>query len=326
MKKICIVGAGAIGGFLGIRLARQGHLVSALARNETLSSINQHGWRLRSADGEETADVNASDRAGQLGVQDIVIIAVKGPALHTIAAVVAPLIGPHTLIVPAMNGVPWWFCHGLPGFSEPLACIDREGSIARAIPTAQVIGCVVHASVATVAPGVVQHRMGKGLIIGEPAGGLSPRVAELATLFAQAGFDVTASADIRYDIWYKLWGNMTMNPISAMTGATGDKILSDELVRNFCSAVMHEAAAIGKGIGCHVQQDPEERHAITAKLGAFKTSMLQDAEAGRPIELDAIVAAVYEIGQRLELGAPYIAALLGLTRLFGRTHGLYPLA
>jgi len=324
MKKICIVGAGAVGGFLGTRLALQGHRVSALARGATLSSLLQHGWRLRSAVGEETAPVTAAEQASELGVQDIVIIAVKGQTLPHIATVIAPLIGPQTLVVPAMNGVPWWFCNNLPGFETALASVDQLGSIARAIPYEQVIGCVVHFSASAVAPGVTQHKMGQGLIFGEPVGGNSERVESLAALFAGAGFECSTSTDIRYDIWYKLWGNMTMNPISAMTGATGDRMLADPLVRQFCAAVMQEAAAIGSRIGCHVSQTPEQRFAVTAKLGAFKTSMLQDVEAGRAIELDAIVGAVHEIGNRLGMDSPHIAALMGLTRLFGRTHGLYP--
>ena len=146
----------------------------------------------------------------------------------------------------------------------------------------------------------------------------------MADLLAHAGFDVTHSANVRYDIWYKLWGNMTMNPVSALTGATIDRVLADKLVRDFCSAAMLEAAAIGDRIGCKVEQTPEDRHAVTAKLGAFKSSMLQDVEAGRPIELDAIVGAVQEMGQRLGQTMPNINALLGLARLFGRVHGLYP--
>jgi len=323
MKKICIVGAGAVGGFLGTRLAAQGHQVSALARGDNLSALVQHGWRLRTAAGEETAPAIASDRADQLGVQDIVIITVKAPALPAVADVIAPLIGPHTLVVPAMNGVPWWFCKNLPGFEAPLSCIDKDGRVARAIPYEQLLGCVVHFSVSTAAPGVTVHKMGQGLIFGEPAGGASARVENLAALFAGAGFDVTTSADIRYDIWYKLWGNMTMNPISALTGATGDRILADPLVRAFCCAAMEEASAIGRGIGCHVQQSPEQRLAVAAKLGAFKTSMLQDVESGRPIELDALVGAVAEIGQRLGLASPNIDALMGLGRLFGQARGLY---
>jgi 2-dehydropantoate 2-reductase len=187
-----------------------------------------------------------------------------------------------------------------------------------------VVGCVVHASTSTPEPGVVLHRMGDGLIIGEPRGGRSERVQAVADLLAHAGFNVTHSADVRHDIWYKLWGNLTMNPVSALTGATIDRLLADPLVRGFCSAAMREAAAIGERIGCAISQSPEDRHAVTARLGAFKTSMLQDVEAGRAIELDAIVGAVHEIGQRLEMPMPSISALLGLTRLFGRVQGLYP--
>jgi 2-dehydropantoate 2-reductase len=166
--------------------------------------------------------------------------------------------------------------------------------------------------------------MGHGLIIGEPGGGESARVARLAGLLGQAGFEVTVSPQIRHDVWYKLWGNLTMNPVSALTGATMDRVLDDPLVRDFCSAAMREAAAIGERIGCPLAQSPEDRHAVTRKLGAFKTSMLQDVEAGRPIELDGIVSAVHEIGRRVGVATPNIDALLGLTRLFGRVHGIYP--
>ena len=189
---------------------------------------------------------------------------------------------------------------------------------------AQIVGCVVHASTSTPEPGLVQHKMGHGLIVGEPAGGKSERVQRVADLLAHAGFDTTHSPDVRYDIWYKLWGNMTMNPVSAITGATIDRVLGDPLVRAFCSAAMGEAAAVGERIGCGIAQSAEDRHAITAKLGAFKTSILQDVDAGRAIELDAIVGAVREIGERLGVATPNIDALLGLTRLFGRVHGLYP--
>jgi 2-dehydropantoate 2-reductase len=182
----------------------------------------------------------------------------------------------------------------------------------------------VHASTFTSEPGLVQHKLGQTLIIGEPAGGISERVQQLAALLARGGFDVSPSADVRYEAWYKLWGNMTMNPVSALTGATIDQALADPLVRAFCSAAMQEAAAVGAGIGCAIAQSAEDRHAITARLGAFKTSMLQDVEAGRAIELDALVAAVQEIGIRLGLATPNVDALLGLTRLFGRVRGIYP--
>jgi 2-dehydropantoate 2-reductase len=192
------------------------------------------------------------------------------------------------------------------------------------LPLAGVVGCVVHASVVMAEPGHARHRMGHGLIIGEPQGGDSARVQALGALLARAGFEVTCSPRIRYDIWYKLWGNMTMNPVSAITGATMDRLLDDELVREFCSEAMREAAEIGQHIGCDVDQSPDDRHAVTRKLGAFKTSMLQDVEAGRPIELDALVGAVREIAARVGVATPNIDAVYGLARLMGRARGLYP--
>jgi 2-dehydropantoate 2-reductase len=324
--KICIVGAGAVGGFIGTRLAAAGRAdVSALARGATLAALRQHGWRLRSGDTLTQTSARASDQPAALGPQDLVIIAVKGPALSSVAQSLVPLLGPRTMVMPAMNGVPWWFCQSRPEFAnEGLHSVDPGGAIASAIAPQRVLGCVVHASCATPEPGLVHHRMGQGLIVGEPAGGSSERVNAVAELLAHAGFDATASQDVRYDIWYKLWGNMTMNPVSALTGATMDRLLADPLVRNFCSSAMQEAAAIGERIGCSVKQSPEDRHAVTAKLGAFKTSMLQDVQAQRPIELDAVLGVVHEMGQRLGLPTLNIAALLGLARLFGRVHGLYP--
>lgn len=324
--KVCIVGAGAIGGFIGTRLAAAGQAqVSAIARGATLAALRTHGWRMHTAQGLVQGPVQATDHAAELGTQDLVVVAVKGPALASVAQGLAPLLGPQTLVMPAMNGVPWWFCQAQPGFVDtPLRSLDPDGAIARAIPLERVVGCVVHASTSSPEPGLVQHKMGQGLIVGEPGGGQSARVQRVADLLAAAGFDATHSADIRQDIWYKLWGNMTMNPLSAVTGATVDRLLGDPLVRGFCSAAMREAAAIGERIGCPIAQSPEDRHQVTAKLGAFKTSMLQDVEAGRAIELDAIVTAVQEMGQRLQLATPSIDALLGVTRLFAQVRGLYP--
>jgi 2-dehydropantoate 2-reductase len=326
MNNVCIVGAGAIGGLIGTRLAASGRVqVSALARGATLQALRTHGWRLDTAAGRVQAGARASDRAADLGAQDLVVVAVKGPALTQAVQQLAPLLAPHTLVLPAMNGVPWWFCQGVAGFpGGALHSVDPGGAIGAAIPFQQVLGCVVHASASVAEPGLVQHRVGQGLIVGEPCGGTSARAQAVADLLTQAGFEVTHSDDVRRDVWYKLWGNLTMNPVSAITGATIDRVLGDPLVRAFCSAAMAEAAAVGVRIGCPIAQTPEDRHAVTARLGAFKTSMLQDVEAGRAIELDAIVGAVQEIGQRVGVPTPNIDALLGLARLFGRVRGLYP--
>ena len=326
--KVCIIGAGAIGGFIGTRLAHAGQAqVSALARGDTLAALQIHGWRLHTAQGLLQAPAQASADAAELGPQDLLVIAVKGPALPAVALSIQPLLGQHTVVLPAMNGVPWWFCQGLRGIDgAPLHSVDPGGVVSRGIALQRVLGCVVHAATFTSAPGLVHHKIGQGLIVGEPGGGLSDRAQAVADLLQHAGFDVTHSANVRHDIWYKLWGNLTMNPVSAIVGATIDHVLDDPLVRGFCSAAMMEAAAIGARIGCPIAQSAEDRHLVTARLGAFKTSMLQDVEAGRGIELDAIVGAVQEIGSRLDLPTPNINALLGLTRLFARERGLYPAA
>ena len=324
--KVCVIGAGAVGGMIGARLAANTRAeVSALARGDTLKALNAHGWRLQQSDGLVSGPAKASAKASELGPQDLVVIAVKAPAMPEIAAAIGPLLGPGTMVLPAMNGVPWWFSHGIKGLGEaPLQSVDPGGAIDRAIPLTHVIGCVVHLSAATTEPGLVQHRGGNGLIIGEPDGSSSARLKKVHDLLSEAKFETTSTPRIRHEIWYKLWGNMTMNPVSAITGATGDRMLDDDLVRNFCSAAMVEAAAIGAKIGCVIDQDPEARHDLTRKLGAFKTSMLVDAERGRPIELDALVTSVHELGKRTGVPTPYIDALLGITRLFAQTHKLLP--
>jgi 2-dehydropantoate 2-reductase len=323
--KVCIVGAGAIGGFIGTRLAMNGHDVSAFARGDTLKALRKHGWRLRQGGQLRGGPARASDSSAELGAHDLVVVAVKGQSLPGVEPHIKPLLEPHTLVLPAMNGVPWWFGRGVPALEgAPLASVDPGGCVSAAIPFEQVIGCVVHASTWTSEPGLVEHKMGHGLIVGEPAGGVSSRVTALGDTLKQAGFEVTVSADVRRDIWYKLWGNMTMNPVSAITGASSDRVLADPLVVAFCTAAMREASAVGAKIGCAIEQQPEDRHVITRKLGSFKPSMLQDVEAGRTLELDAIVSVVREIAQRVDVATPNIDALLGITRLFARTRGLYP--
>ena len=325
--KVCIYGAGAIGLLIGARLAASGqHQVSAVARGATLAALNEHGLRVDGFAGPIAGPVSASAEPSALGVQDVVVIAVKAPALADVARQVAPLLGPHTLVVPAMNGVPWWFCQGLAGAAAGLALksVDPDGTIAAHLPIEQVIGCVVHAAASVSAPGVAHNQMGRGLVIGEPRGGLSERVVALKAAFDAAGFETTASDMIQRDIWYKLWGNMTTNPISAITGATTDRIIGDDLVRKLTADAMLESGRVGAALGFAITQSPEERHAITRKLGAFKTSMLQDAEAGRAIELDSLVGAVRELGRHVGVETPLIDAIFGLARVFGQVHGLYP--
>ncbi len=324
-ESVTIVGAGAIGGWLGARLAAQGVRVSLLTRGATLAALQQNGLRLRSGDAEQHYRLPATSDAATLGVQDLVVVAVKAPALPDIARNIGPLLGPDTVVLTAMNGVPWWFFQGFGGklAGTRLQAVDPKGELAAAIAPARVLGCVVHASCSSDAPGVVRHHFGQGLIIGEPGGGASARVNALAALLSAAGFDTTVSPQIQRDVWYKLWGNMTVNPISALTGATTDLILDDPLVRGFVSGVMLEAREIGARIGIPISQQPEDRHAVTRKLGAFKTSMLQDLEARKPVELDALVTVVQELGQLTGVATPLTDVLLGLARLQARVRGLY---
>jgi 2-dehydropantoate 2-reductase len=326
IRSVAIVGAGAIGGWLGTRLARSGREVSALARGETLSALRAHGLRLHQGGELLQAPVRASDQAHELGAHDLVIVAVKAPALPGIAPAIGPLIGRHTTVLTAMNGVPWWFFEGFGGELQgtPLPVVDPGGAMARAVPGRHVLGGVVHASCALDAPGVVRHHFGNGLIVGEPSGEPSARAQAVVDALTEAGIEGKLSPQIQKDVWYKLWGNMTVNPVSAITGATTDRILGDPQVRGFISAVMLEAKAIGAKLGIPIDQQPEDRHAVTLKLGAFKTSMLQDVEAGRPVELDALVAVVAELGRLTQVPTPFTEALLGLARLRARTLGLYP--
>jgi 2-dehydropantoate 2-reductase len=322
--RVCIYGAGAIGGWIGARLAAAGCRVSVVARGATLAALQRDGLRLRETGTDSAWPVQVSADPADLGVQDLVVVAVKAPGLLDVARRIAPLIGPGTVVLSAMNGVPWWFFQGFGGPFEGtvLRAVDPAGDIGTAIPSASIIGCVVHASCAAT-PGQVLHHFGNKLIIGEPSGQQTTRVTQLAALLQAALFEVSVSEQIQKDVWYKLWGNMTVNPISALTGATTDRILDDELVRGFVSSVMLEAREIGARIGIPIEQQPEDRHAVTRKLGAFKTSMLQDFEAGKPLELDALVTVVKELGALTGVATPFTDALLGLSRLQARVRGLY---
>lgn len=328
-QKICVVGAGAIGGWLGAGLARAGCQVSMLARGQTLAALRRDGLQLHSgapdAPAVQVHRVTASDSAPALGPQDLVIVAVKAPAMRDVALQLGPLLHAHTVVMPAMNGVPWWFLQdfGGPLSGRRLDTVDPGGTITTHVPADSIVGCVVHASCSLAGPGVVRHGFGNRLIVGEPSGLRSERLVALGELLQRAGFEVDVSTTIQRDIWFKLWGNMTMNPISAMTGADSHRVLDDPLVREFCSRVMVEAREIGARLGIPIDQQPEDRHAVTRKLGRFKTSMLQDVEAGRAVELDALVGAVRELGALTGVATPFTDALLGLARLHAQVRGLY---
>jgi 2-dehydropantoate 2-reductase len=224
-----------------------------------------------------------------------------------------------------INGIPWWFLDGQGApFATPLQAVDPDGSITANMPASQVIGCVVHGSCSVPEPGLSVVKKSDRIILGEINGSESGRLERVAALIRESGLPGQVSGVIREDVWYKLWGNMTMNPISAITGATCDRILDDPLVERFVLGIMDEAASLGRKIGCPINESGADRNRVTRRLGAFKTSMLQDVEAGRSIELDLQLAAPREIAQRLGMPTPSMDALLGLARLFGESHGLYP--
>lgn len=322
--KITVVGLGAIGGLLAARLAQAGHEVSALARGATLAALRERGLIVESGGVRDVVALPASDDAAALGPAELVVIALKGPALAAAAPSLRPLLGETTLVWTAMNGVPWWFMRHAPQpDAAPLASVDPQGAIDAALPAEQALGGVVHISCSTAGPGHVVHTMGDRLIVGEPGGGPSARVDTVAAALQSAGFAVERSTDVRRDLWFKLWGNTTMNPVSALTGAGCDLILDDPLVVGLMVQAMAEAAAIGERIGCPIAQNGAERLAMARQLGNFKTSMLQDLEAGRPLELDALVGVVREIGARVGLATPTLDGLYGLTRVLARARGTW---
>ncbi|WP_118181348.1 2-dehydropantoate 2-reductase [Paraburkholderia phosphatilytica] len=332
--KTAVVGAGAIGGLIAAAAARAGHAVSVLARGKTLDAIRADGIRVIGGDGNEAgvSTVRASDAATELGVQDFVVVALKAQVLPSIAASLAPLVGPHTVIVAAMNGLPWWFLHGLAGplSGQSIEAVDPGGAVCAALPPAQAIGCVVHLSSSTDAPGVIRRGRGNRMIIGASHAALDPAAQRFATALRDGGFDVdiagdskgNSAADIRTEIWVKLWGNMNMNPLSALTGSTADVLLDDPFTHALVLRMMEEADAIGGKLGLATGMSAPDRVAVTRQLGGFRTSMLQDFEAGRALEIGPILGVFPELGGKLGVPTPFCDAVLGLLRQRAANSGL----
>jgi 2-dehydropantoate 2-reductase len=322
--KFCIYGAGAIGGMIGILLAQAGATVSVVARGDTYAAIKRDGLRMISNGKTFHADVRASKNPAELGPQDYVIIAVKAPSLPAVAAQIGPLLGSDTAVVTAMNGVPWWFFDNLKGSlaGRKLTAIDPHGVIRHAIRTERVIGCVVYMSSALDAPGVIHHHAFRRLLVGEVDNRSTSRLAELVDWLNHAGFDCEASTDIRADIWTKLLGNLSTNPASLLTAATVDRIIDDPLVRELCARMMDEAVRIGEAIGVRPKLSTSAMISKAREFGAVKTSMLQDAERGSPVEIDALLTVMHDIGQMTDVSTPFIDSVLGLARLRATTLGL----
>lgn len=323
--KVCVFGMGAIGGWIAVKLADAGHEVSAVARGSTLDAIRTRGLRLVEQGLERVVKIAASPDPRDLGVHDLVVVSVKAPALQSVAMTIGPLLDSDTTILSTLNGVPWWFLESLGDafLGKNLASVDPHRTISEALPSRQTVGCVVHASCFVKESAVIHHHKGNRLILGDVAGGRDARTRQLVDMFGIAGFESVYSPRIQRDVWFKLWGNMTMNPISALTGATTDRIVGDDLVREFVIGIMTEAKEIGARCGIDIQQSPEERLIETLKLGAATTSMLQDVKGLKRVELDAMVESVRELGLITGVPTPFIDALMGLARLHASTLGLY---
>jgi 2-dehydropantoate 2-reductase len=317
---ICIVGAGAIGGWIAARLALAGEDVSVLARGATLEKLQRDGIELRSQGRSERVRVRAEGDAAALGRHDVVIAAVKAPALPSLALALRALLDEDGVLLSAANGLPWWYfqvpgvpCHGL-----RLTSVDPDGAL-DTLPSCALLGLSVFAACHAPEPGVIVNDAGQRLVLGEPAGGTSPRAEALAQRLQRAGFDAQLSADMRRDIWLKLLGNACFNPVSLLTGAHSDTMIDDPKLYTLFVRMMEEAIGVGGRLGVALDLDPLLRIAQTRKLGHIKTSMLQDAEAGRAPEVDAILGALVESAGAVAMPVPTLDAVLGLARLRART-------
>jgi 2-dehydropantoate 2-reductase len=321
--KIAIIGAGAIGGLVGARLALSGEEVTFIVRGKNLEAIRADGIRLIANDGTESVarDVKATDDYAAAGPQDIVILAMKAHQVETVANQVPLLLGPETVVVTMQNGIPFWYFHGQVGELEGsvVRSVDPHGLLASRIPPERVIGCVVYPASELVAPGVVKHVEGERFPLGELDGSKSARVQRVSDAFIKAGFKAPVLDDIRSEIWLKLWGNLTFNPISALSRSTLEDICQYPLTRELAAAMMTEAQTIAGKLGITFRVGMDKRIAGAEKVGAHKTSMLVDVEAGRTPEIDALVGSVIELGRLTHTQTPHIDAVYAVTKLLART-------
>jgi 2-dehydropantoate 2-reductase len=324
--KICVFGAGAIGGYLAVPLSLAGHEVCVVARGAHLQAIQHRGLKLIVQGQERVAHVRASDDPSVLGAQDVVICALKAHQAYESAHLFAPLLSESTSVVTAMNGIPWWYFHKSGGAFEgrQLESVDVGGRQWNAIGPQRAIGCVVDPACEVVEPGVVVHEEFNRFTIGEPDGSRSARVVALSEALLGAGFDAPIRDNIRWNIWLKLWGNVCFNPISALTGATLDRITSEPAMRSLCKTMMLEAQAVNESLGIQIPtQMMDRRLAAAGAVVGHKMSMLQDVERGRSMEIDALVTVVQELGRLTGVATPVIDAVLALVQERGRALGLY---
>ena len=324
--KICVYGAGAIGGYLAVELALSGQEVCVVARGAHLKAIQEHGLKLVSHGRDKLARVAAAEDPSVFGVQDVVICALKAHQAYDCAAAFAPLLGPATAVLTAMNGIPWWYFYSAGGRFEGhhLESVDPGGRQWKSIQPGRAIGCVVEPACEVIAPGVIAHHDLNRFIIGEPDGSRSSRVLELSKVLTEAGFDAPVRDNIRWNIWLKLWGNVCLNPISALTGITLDRIIGEPALRALCKTMMLETKVVNEALGVQIPEELVERRlTVAGSLVGHKMSMLQDLERGRRLEIDALVTAVQELGRLTGVSTPMVDAVLALVQARGRATGLY---
>jgi 2-dehydropantoate 2-reductase len=324
--RICIFGAGAIGGWLGVQLALAGETVTLIARGPHLAAMQKHGLKVL-IDGEErVARPRCIEDTSEAGPQDFVIVTLKAPSVPRVVAKIAPMLDDTTTVVTAVNGIPWWYFFKLPGEFEnhTLESVDPGGRIWAGIGPQRALGCVVYPATEIVEPGVIRHIEGDRFILGEPDGRQSSRAVALCDALQNAGFTSRVRNNIRDDIWVKLWGNLCFNPISALTLATLDKVAGEQATGAVCREMMLEAQAIGEKLGARFRVDVDRRLAGGAAVGKHKTSMLQDLEQGRPMEIDALVTVVQELGRLVEIPTPTIDVVLALIQQRASMAGTYP--
>lgn len=323
--KICIYGAGAIGGYLGVQLALAGEDVTLIARGPHLEAMQENGLKLLIGDEEKIAHPRCTDDPSEVGLQDYVIVTLKAPSAAEIAGNLEPLLGPDTAVVTATNGIPWWYFynHDGPLRDYRLKSIDPDGNQWELIGPGRAIGCVVYPACEINEPGVVRHIDSNRFVLGEPNGEKTDRVQQLSESLINAGFKAPVRPKIRNEIWMKLWGNLCFNPISALTHATLDVVSTDPGTRALSRAMMLEAQAIGEKLGIRFAVDVDRRIDGAAKVGAHKTSMLQDLERGRAMEIDALVTVVQEMGLLTEVPTPTIDLVLALVQQRAQEAGCY---
>lgn len=315
--KICIIGAGAIGGFLGTQLAQNNPQINVIARGETLRQLQTNGWLFESAEQRIVANVNAVRDASTLGPQDYVFLTVKSYSLNDISALLPPLLDPHTLVIPVINGIPWWF----KGQN-----LEVSPGIASIVPSHQILGAVAYPACQCPAPGQVKHNGGTRLFFGEPhpapGSGMTPRLQNFVAILKAYGLDAMATDDIATEVWKKLLGNACFNPVSLLTNSATDLLIDDPLVYELCKLMMAEILAVGAALGIHIETSIADRIAATRKLGNIKTSMLQDAEAGKFVEIEAILGSVLAIGKHHHINTPTLQSVFALSRMRSETMGL----